>query len=349
MKPSARVLGVALVVALALIALSAVVGVSLLRRHMHRELGGDAQHVLTISRGDTLKGTLLRLERQGVLRKARFVYLYARATSQTRLRSGQYLVLPQDTPQSLLTKLNEGRVRTEPFTVVEGHNRWLVRDALARGGWMSAAAFDELCDDRAFLARHEIPGPTCEGYLFPETYAFARGLAKEAIFKAMFSMFHRAYEAATTKGRGPLALEMRELVTLASIVEKETGAPEERPRIACVFYNRLQARPAWRLETDPTVIYAATLEDPRFNGNLKRAHLRDFPHPYNTYAVYGLPPGPIANPGRAALAAVAEPSTCDDFFFVASQGGRHVFCKTLDCHNAAVEKWQLRRRRSARP
>ncbi|RYF05569.1 MAG: endolytic transglycosylase MltG, partial [Deltaproteobacteria bacterium] len=130
-------------------------------------------------------------------------------------------------------------------------------------------------------------------------------------------------------------------VTLASIVEKETGAPEERAHIACVFYNRLRARPAWRLETDPTVIYAAILADPHFDGNLKRTHLRDLDSPYNTYRHVGLPPGPIANPGRAALQAVSLPSTCGDFFFVSSNHGRHVFCPDLACHNRAVQRWQI--------
>jgi UPF0755 protein len=206
---------------------------------------------------------------------------------------------------------------------------------------MSAAEFDRLCDDSAFLASHSIPGPTCEGYLFPETYTMARGLAPEAIFSAMFAMFHRVYSGVTAASRGPLDFEMRPLVTLASIIEKETGAPEERPHIACVFYNRLKAKPAWRLETDPTTIYAATLANPNFDGNLKREHLRGFAHPYNTYHIYGLPPGPIANPSRAALMAAVSPSACPDFFFVSMNNGRHFFCPTIGCHNQAVETWQL--------
>ena len=136
-------------------------------------------------------------------------------------------------------------------------------------------------------------------------------------------------------------LDDLQFTTLASIVEKETGAAKERPRIACVFYNRMKESPPWRLETDPTVIYAATLADPNFDGNIKRSHLRTFDHPYNTYKRRGLPPGPIASPGRAALEAVKSPSDCGDFFFVSMNNGEHVFCPTYDCHKAAVQKWQI--------
>jgi UPF0755 protein len=140
---------------------------------------------------------------------------------------------------------------------------------------------------------------------------------------------------------GPLHLESRALVTLASIVEKETGSPQDRGRIACVFYNRLRAKPTWRLDSDPTVIYAATIADPNFDGNLKREHLRGLESPYNTYRITGLPPGPIANPGKAALAAVVQPEECRDFFFVSMNNGQSIFCPTLTCHNEAVKKWQV--------
>ena len=101
-------------------------------------------------------------------------------------------------------------------------------------------------------------------------------------------------------------------------------------------------KPKWRLDTDPTVIYAATMRDPNFNGKLTLWHLHEMEHPYNTYKIYGLPPGPICSPGRAALEAVIKPVTCDEFFFVSMNNGRHEFCRTLDCHNRAVERWQRR-------
>jgi UPF0755 protein len=257
------------------------------------------------------------------------------------VRSGPYEVTATETPQGILSMLLEGRVMLESFTVAEGLNRWQVRDLLASAGWITAAEFDKLCGDAKFLADNHVPGPTCEGYLFPDTYKFARGVAPASVLQTMLAAYKRQYTEATAAGHGPLGLSERELVTLASIVEKETGAPEERPHIACIFYNRLKAKPAWRMETDPTVIYAATLANPAFDGNITSHHLHELDSPYNTYRVHGLPPGPIANPGRAALAAVVTPSACADFFFVSSNNGQHIFCPTLDCHNKAVHKWQV--------
>lgn len=309
--------------------------------HAETSLGLSAPLTVNVKRGQSLKSIIDELANQGVWQEPNLVYYYARLKKVPGPRTGEYLVVPDDSPKTVLEKLAAGRVKTEQFAVIEGHNRWQVRDSLARARWMTAAEFDRLCEDTGFLAKHQIPGPTCEGYLFPDTYTFARGLAPEAVLGTMFAMFHKVFTRATETSKGPLAFDMQRFVTLASIVEKETGAKEERPRIACVFYNRLQAKPMWRLETDPTVIYAATLSDPKFDGNIKRSHLRELKHPYNTYHVFGLPPGPIANPGRAALTAVANPMTCGDFFFVSRNDGTHIFCPTLDCHNKAVTEWQI--------
>jgi UPF0755 protein len=293
-----------------------------------------------VERGATLKSVLEDLRANGAIDKPRLVYIYARLTEQTDVRTGEYDVAAEQTPKQIVAALSRGMVKTAHFTIAEGLNRWQVRDLLGREHWIDAAEFDRLCDSMPFLSSHGVPGPTCEGYLFPETYTFARGVPAEKIFATLFATYERAFASSTTSGRGPLSLDERQLVTLASIVEKETGAPEERPRIACLFYNRLRAKPPWRLDTDPTVIYAATLADPTFDGNIKKKHL-SLEHPYNTYRNTGLPPGPIANPGRAALQAVVQPDTCGDFFFVSMNNGRHVFCPDLRCHEAAVRKWQV--------
>jgi UPF0755 protein len=327
-----------------LVVAAAAAGITLWRvsGYMHAPLGVRETTTITVDRGHTLKTVLGELETAALVTHPRWVYAVARFHDRTTIRAGMYDLTPDDTPLSLLDKLAFGKVKTEQFVVVEGRNRWTLRDELVEAHWMTAADFDRLCNDAAFLAKHGIPGPTCEGYLFPETYTLARGLAPEAIFAAMLGMFQKVYKDVTAPGRGPLDFDMRKVVTLASIVEKETGAPDERPHIACVFYNRLKAKPAWKLETDPTVIYAATLTDPAFDGNLKREHLHGLDSPYNTYRVHGLPPGPIANPGRAALQAVVTPVDCPDFFFVSMNNGTHVFCPTLGCHTKAVEQWQVR-------
>lgn len=316
-------------------------------RYLATPIEGGERTVI-IARGSSLKSALDQLAAQAALPKPRWLYLYARAVKQTELRAGEYELSGTQTPLDVLTMLREGRVKTESFTLAEGLNRWQVRAALAETRWVSRADFDRLCEDAAFLKKHDVPGPSCEGYLFPETYTFARGVPPEQVMAELFATYRKNFNAAAAKGRGPLQLDDRQLTTLASIVEKETGAPEERPRIACVFYNRMQAKPAWKLETDPTVIYAATLADPDFDGNIKRSHLRELDHPYNTYKRHGLPPGPIASPGRAAFEAVVTPESCKDFFFVSMNDGRHVFCPTYDCHLENVEKWQVRYFKKAR-
>lgn len=309
--------------------------------YLERPVGGDATSTFAVKRGTTIKPVLDRLAADGVLERPRWLYWYARMVGMTEIRAGDYEITAQQSPLEIAQLLRRGQVRMQTFTVAEGLNRWQIRDLLVRGGWLTVKQFDALCDDEAFLEKHDIPGPTCDGYLYPETYKFARGVAPEVVLGAMFAAHREAFAAATEGGRGPLGLDHRGLVTLASIVEKETSSAKERPRIACVFYNRLSAKPRWRLDTDPTVIYAATLADPTFDGNLKRKHLRHLDHPYNTYKVTGLPPGPIASPGDAALSAVVNPAECSDFFFVSKNNGTHEFCPTLDCHNRAVKKWQI--------
>ena len=172
-----------------------------------------------------------------------------------------------------------------------------------------------------------------EGYLFPDTYAFAWGVTPQRILEAMVRRFREVLAASEAKRQPTVLLSERELVTLASIVEKETGRPAERPRIACVFHNRL--RKGMRLQTDPTVMYATFLRTGRWSKNISKADLLT-PHPYNTYAVAGLPPGPIASPGAAAVEAALAPGDCSDLFFVSRNDGTHVFCPDLKCHNAAV-------------
>lgn len=312
-------------------------------------LGGAALHplpltqpeTLQVDRGTTLRPVLQHLARRGLLARPTGLYMFARLTGRTQVRSGEYQLKPGQNGRDVLEMVVNGRVQTATLTVLPGQNRWEIREALAAAGWIDREAFEMLCDDVAFLKAEKIPGPTCEGYLYPETYTFARGIAPRDIFKELFSHYRRAYSRATAQGRGPLNLEERDFVALASIVEKETGAPEERPRIACVFYNRLRAKPMWRLQTDPTVIYAATLEDANFDGNIRRYHLREMDNPYNTYKRIGLPPGPIASPGLDAFEAVANPATCNDFFFVSMNNGRHVFCPDITCHTRAVQKWQV--------
>jgi UPF0755 protein len=183
-----------------------------------------------------------------------------------------------------------------------------------------------------------VEGPTLEGYLFPDTYRFAKGLPAESIVRTMVDRFRAVYED-VRRASPATSLSMHEIVTLASIVEKETAVPEERPLIAAVFLNRM--RRGMRLETDPTVIYGIS----DFDGNLRRVHLEDESNPYNTYRIPGLPPGPIASPGREALQAVLAPADSPYLFFVSRNDGTHVFTTSYRDHSRAVAQFQKQRRR----
>ena len=294
-----------------------------------------------VSKGQTLKPVLEKLESLGALQHASALYFYARIKEIGRIQHGNYEFETPKSPLEILELLEKGAIELTRFTVPEGLNRWQIRTILVDGGWLSKDTFDLLCDDKDFLTTANIPGPTCDGYLFPETYIFASGVSPKTIFETMFSLYKKTYVEIAQNFRPPISLNQLELTTLASIIEKETGSSGERARIACVFYNRMLAKPSWRLETDPTVIYAATLSDPHFDGNLKREHLRSLNNPYNTYMHKGLPPGPIASPGKKALQAAFQPETCPYYFFVSKNNGAHQFCETLDCHNTNVKKWQV--------
>ncbi|MBJ79966.1 MAG: aminodeoxychorismate lyase [Myxococcales bacterium] len=295
----------------------------------------------SVQKGDTLRPVLERLAALGALEHPTWLYLYARVKKMGAIQHGDYSYEGPKSPLELLQVLKDGAIKLSQFTIPEGFNRWQIKEMLVQKGWLKANDFEKLCDDSEFLAAEGIPGPNCEGYLFPETYTFAQGVVPKTLFQTMFAQYKKTFASISSGKDAPLGLNQRELTTLASIVEKETGSSGERSRIACVFYNRMQAKPAWRLETDPTVIYAATLAEPGFDGNIKRRHLRELKHPYNTYLTKGLPPGPIASPGKKALQAVFEPETCPYFFFVSKNNGAHQFCETLDCHNANVQRWQI--------
>lgn len=345
----ARLAALAMLLALSLTGTFAFLGHRLLQQPFATR-SPKTELKVVVAQGASLRSTWIAWEKQGWIDEGLWSARIATwLPTQTSIQAGAYL-FERNTPLSdVLAKMVAGQVQTQMLTIIEGWNRWDVAQRLADEGWMSQETFDSLCDDPKFLSKMGLLDTvkSCEGYLFPETYRLALGTPPADVLAIPIKRAKTALKNAQAQIQAPLALNPQEFLTLASIVEKETGAAHERPNIACVFYNRLQAKPAWKLQTDPTVIYAAKLSQPNFDGNITRAHLRR-PHPYNTYAVMGLPPGPIANPGKAALDAVAKPTSCSDFFFVSKNDGTHVFCPDLACHQKAVQKWQVRYFRSVR-
>jgi UPF0755 protein len=294
----------------------------------------DTEIVVVIPHGSSLPAVAGMLEDAGVVRSARAFALLARLRGVAdALRAGEYALAPSLAPGEVLARIAAGEVMTHRLVLPEGLRMEEIAARIEAAGLGSAAAFLAVARDPASPAAFGVEGEDLEGYLFPETYALARGVPARDVARMMVEHFHSVWSTLEPSARAR-GVAMREVVVLASLVEKETGAPEERPLIASVFLNRL-AR-GMRLETDPAVIYGIA----DFDGNLRRVHLEDAANPYNTYAHGGLPPGPIANPGAAALRAVVEPAQSDYLYFVAKKDGTHQFSRTYSEHVRAVNRFQ---------
>lgn len=290
--------------------------------------------LVEVPRGATLARVGRILEAEGIVRSARAFELLGRLSGAApKLHFGEYELSPAMTPREVLTRMVEGRVKTYDVTLPEGLSAREIVDRLVAAGVAERAALETVLSDPGSPHGFGVEGPGLEGYLFPDTYRFPRGLSATEIVGTLVNRFQRAWAplAPLAAGQG---LAQRQVVTLASIVEKETGMASERPLVASVFRNRL-AR-GMRLESDPTVIYGIA----GFDGNLRRVHLDDFSNPYNTYQIAGLPPGPIASPGEAALRAVVEPAATGYLFFVARGDGSHVFSERYGDHVRAVNEHQ---------
>jgi UPF0755 protein len=254
-------------------------------------------------------------------------------------RAGEYEFDLPFSPDDVLGKLTRGEVKLYRFTVPEGLRADEMAPLVATTGLCSATEFLALARAPESAKKLGVPANSLEGYLFPDTYSVPRSAGCAGIVQAMVSRFKQAWALAQPHRAPEVKLSEAEAVTLASIVEKETGQAEERPHVSCVFHNRLHK--GIPLATDPTVIYSVLLQNNfQWDGNLHKTDLQR-KHPYNTYLVKGLPPGPIANPGEAALVAALHPMKCDDLFFVSRNDHTHVFCPNLKCHQAAVQKWQV--------
>jgi UPF0755 protein len=255
-----------------------------------------------------------------------------------KLKAGEYQFDLPITPAQVVAKLASGQQLQYHFTVPEGLRVDEILPILANSELhLHQDKLEALAKDRAFIKKAGVPADSLEGFLYPDTYSFTHGFTEETVLAKMVSRALEEYKKADGQRKAGNNLDLLQAMTLASIVEKETGQPDERPRIACVFHNRLRVK--MKLQTDPTVLYAMMLIRGKFIKNITSQDLLT-EHPYNTYTTYGLPPGPIASAGAAAIQAALSPMDCNDLYFVSRNNGTHEFCPTLTCHNAAVQKWQ---------
>jgi UPF0755 protein len=279
------------------------------------------------------------LEEAGAVSDADLLYRSIRREGLgPKLQAGEYEFTDMVTPVQVLEKILSGQVKAYRFTVPEGLRVEEILPILVSSELkLDEHKLKELVSNPGFLAELGVPAGAIEGFLFPDTYNFTRKATERSVLTKMVSRALEEYRRADAQRKEGVKLDVLETFTLASVIEKETGAPEERPRISCVFHNRLQR--GMKLETDPTVLYSMRLRGVTSN-NITRKDLRT-EHPYNTYTVTGLPPGPIASPGAAALQAALHPEDCEDLFFVSRNNGTHIFCPTRECHEAAVKEWQV--------
>ena len=287
-----------------------------------------------IPAGSDLRQIARTLADAGVITSPQAFVLAARiAGVDRRLHPGDYRLDPGMRLPALLRALQDGRGRIAAVTIPEGWRIEQIADRLAVAGVCTRDDFLPATRDRSLLSELAIPGPSAEGFLFPETYALQLPTNPADVIRAMHRQFMKVW-GELTAGVAPPSLSPLAAVTLASIVERETASPEERPLVAAVFLNRL--RLGMPLQADPTVIYGMDA----FDGNIRRRDLAA-ENPYNTYVIRGLPPGPIASPGRASLAAVLAPAPVDFLYFVARNDGTHQFSRSLAEHNRAVQRYQL--------
>lgn len=295
---------------------------------------------IVVEPGQSLSFVVNALVRQGLMQNSRYLLLRARLKNVAhRIQAGEYHLEPGTTPVSLLDKLVAGDVVDYALTIVEGWNFRELMEVVNNNPYLKHSL--KGLDNNTIMKRLGFEGEHPEGRFLPDTYHFPRGLSDVAFLQRA----HRAMEeylihAWEKRDEGLPLQSAYEALILASIVEKETGQPDERPAISGVFVRRLQQ--SIRLQTDPTVIYGLGLA---FDGNLRRIHLKQRDNPYNSYRHKGLPPTPIAMPGAAAIEAALHPAAGDTLYFVSKGDGSHQFSATLREHNNAVIKYQLKGRK----
>jgi UPF0755 protein len=257
--------------------------------------------------------------------------------TQRQLKAGEYRFAGPQSAKDVARKLARGDIFLRPVTFPEGLSLKEMAGIYESRGLGTHDAFLAAARDTTAVKALDPVAHDLEGYLFPDTYNVPRKMNAAALVRQMVQAFLRAYDGPIRQDAEARGLKLRELSTLASLVEKEAARPEERSVIAAVYQNRL--RIGMGLQCDPTVIYALQKAG-RYTGNLTKADLR-FDSPYNTYRYAGLPPGPIASPGRASLEAASKPAAVDYLYFVSRNDGSHAFATTLAEHNKNVKEWQV--------
>jgi len=295
--------------------------------------GKDQQFV--IKSGETFSRINYRLHKEGLISNAKLFHRYAQVNGFiTKLKAGQFMIKNDANMLQVVDTLLHGSAITTTVTIPEGKNLYEIAKLLQSKKITLAEEFIKVAKNPKYTKKFNIHADTFEGYLYPDTYKFTANSTAHEIIKIMVTNFKNKVKGINLEQKN---FSKHKTITLASIVEKETGASHERPIIAGVFLNRLKK--GMRLQSDPTTIYGIY---ENFNGNLRKKDLLGYT-PYNTYKVNGLPAGPISNPGLEAIQAVLNPSKHHYLYFVSKNDGTHIFTKSYKDHLTAVKKWQMNR------
>lgn len=286
--------------------------------------------------GESFSSINYRLHKSNYIISANVFYRYAKHKNLiTKFKAGRYVIKSESTMLDIISTFISGKSISKHLTIPEGKNMFEIGKLLEQKNITKYSDFIDLAKNKSFMEKLGLNTERVEGYLYPDTYKFAENTPAKQVIKTMVSEFKRKIKTINLSN-SPFTLH--NLVTLASIVEKETGAKKERPLIAQVFLNRLNKK--MRLQSDPTTIYGIY---ENFNGNLRKRHLRE-KTPYNTYKINGLPKGPISNPGLESIKAVLNPAKHKYIYFVSKNDGTHVFSESYRAHTNAVNKFQKNRR-----
>lgn len=290
--------------------------------------------LIDIPDGATLRQVAVLLEREDLIRSEwGFVALGKLVWAERRVQAGEYALHAAMPPGDILADILNGRVYLHAVTIPEGYTLAQIAEALAQEGIVDKAEFLRVAGDRELLRSLKVDAPSPEGYLFPDTYRFPKRTKPRDVLRTMVDTLWESFTPELRARAEEMQWSPHAVLTMASVIEKETGVAAERELISAVFHNRLKRKMA--LQSDPTVIYGI----PDFDGNL---HKRDLSreNPYNTYRHRGLPPGPIASPGLGSIKAALYPAAVPYLYFVSRNDGTHQFSSTLAEHNRAVDKYQ---------
>jgi UPF0755 protein len=303
--------------------------------------GGIRKVLFEIKPGQSVRAIAENLRSEKMIRSSwAFLAGYRLFHQGKKLKAGEYELSLPLTIKKVLAVLLEGKVFLHPLTVPEGLTAREVEALIREAAFPLKGSFLTACGDPGPIASRDARAKDLEGYLFPDTYHFPKDVSARTVAATMVDQFKKVFGVAEMMRAAELRLSVRNVVTLASLIEKETSIPEERPLVSAVFHNRL--RMGMKLDCDPTVIYALKMDN-LYRGRLLTKDLK-YPSPYNTYVSPGLPPGPICSPGQGSLAAALHPAHEDYLYFVASDDGSHRFSRGYAEHLRAVKKYHWKNR-----